>query len=209
MKTTILAILALLLGTLIPGASLADPPQPKKLTLEEWTLAALTHFADPEKSPQLPGWEETPDQARERYVGIAAAIAGITKNRDEAGLLVALAIGESRLARDTDIGPCYRGKPGSSWQKRCDSGTSGSVWQVKTPVLGPEGETVTYLDTFKDRTRAAKIAFRLAKGSLGACKHLEPIDRLSALGGKCTVGLESARQRWRLWQRVRVWEPKE
>lgn len=178
-----------------------------ELTNEEWAYQAMVAFANPEKAPQFAGHEETVEQTKERYRGIAAAIAAATTSRDRVALLVALGIGESRLSRDTDLGPCYRGKIGGGLWSRCDHGTSGSVWQVKTPVIGPDGETVRYEDTFKDRTRAAKIALRLAVGSLGACRHLEPVDHLSALGGKCAAGFEPARQRYRLWQKIRVWNP--
>jgi hypothetical protein len=194
----------------------AEPP-----ALEAWTLAALERFAPSDRSPQLPGHEETPEQARERYREIAHDIAlvaeesaqaaegkpGAMSARSRAALLVAVAIGESRLARDTDLGPCHRGKPGGTWWTRCDSGTSGSIWQIKTPVLW-EGEKVAYLDVFKNRQRAARISLRASLGSLGRCRHLPAEDRLSALGGACREGLGSARARYRLWQRVRAWEPK-
>lgn len=214
-------IFAVVLGAIVASAQPAKSPgspdsSSPALTLEQWTLAALHQHAPISGRPSFPGHDETDDEVRARYAALALAITsaaeehpakpGGLSDRDEAALLVAIAIGETRLARDTDVGPCYRGKPGGSWWSRCDSGTSGSVWQLKTP-LSWEGEVIRYADTFKDRERAARIALRAARGSLGACRALPPEDRLSALGGVCREGLESARARYRLWQRVRVWEP--
>lgn len=211
------AFVAVFVGALVASAQPSKtPPSKPMLTLEQWTLAALHHHAPISGRPSFPGHDETDDEASARYAALALAITsaaeeypakpGGLSDRDEAAVLVAIAIGETRLARDTDVGPCYRGKPGGSWWSRCDSGTSGSVWQLKTP-LSWEGEVIRYADTFKDRGRAARIALRAARGSLGACRSLPPEDRLSALGGVCREGLESARARYRLWQRVRVWEP--
>lgn len=202
---SLLPFLIMAIGFLLPAH--ASETVTEELTLEQWTYEAMVKFAPPEKAPQFPGYEETIDETKQRYRELAAVIAKVGENRSRAALLVAIGIGESRLARDTDVGPCYRGKPGGKLWKRCDSGTSGSVWQIKTPVKGLEGEVISYTDIFKDRERAARIELRIALGSLRRCRHLEPVDHLSALGGSCQAGLASAQSRWKLWQTISVWSP--
>jgi hypothetical protein len=187
-----------------------------------WCLAAALVHAPPATRPQFPGHEETPEQTRERYVAICADIEaaatehperpGFIGHREKAALLLALAIGESGLSRDADLGPCYRvGK----WRARCDGGRAASVWQLQATrdddaeqtELGPK-------QLFADRRRAARVALRIAIGSIGMCRKLPPEDRLSAYGaGRCLTGdyrgASSVRARWRLFQRLRGWTPKE
>lgn len=214
MKFFLIFVMALALAGMQP-AQAEELPKKETLSTEEWAYQAMLAFAKPEKAPQFPGFEETADETKARYREIAKAIAAATTSahkslsiRDQAALLVALGVGESGLSRDTDIGPCYRGDgPNSGWRARCDYGTSGSVWQVHTPIVDTDGEVVRYATTFKDRYRSARIALRLAVGSLGSCKKLEPIDHLSALGGVCRAGFKAAQERYKLWQKVRVWNP--
>lgn len=174
------------------------------MTLFGWTLLALLAF-DPGQ-PALPGHEETLAQAFERRVGIAHAIAeaaeaeqGWLSDRSEAALLISIAIGESALARDADVGPCYRGPKHSA---RCDRGRSASVWQVWASAWG-----FTPSDIFADRKLAARLALRAARGSLGMCRSLPAEDRLSGLSGKCIRGLEAARGHYRRWNWIQAWEP--
>lgn len=187
--------------------------------LAQWVLQTLLFFAPPERAPQLPGFEESVDETRSRYAAIAEDIAAAAEapektsdglsDQAEAALLVAIAIGETMLASDVDEGSpgCYRGKPGGAWWSRCDAGTSATLWQLK-PIKW-EGELVTYREHFKDRARSARIALWIARSSLSMCRKLPAIDHLSALSGSCREGLEAPRARYRLWQKIRAWQPAE
>lgn len=188
------------------------------MTLAAWVLAALLQFAPLDRLPRFEGFAETQTEAQQRYVAIADDIAAVAEederkpgglsDHDEAALLVALAIGETHLALDTDEGSpgCYRGKPGGPWWTRCDSGTSATLWQLK-PVLW-EGQQLGYRELFTDRRRAARIELRAARGSLWRCRRLDPVDRLSALGGGCHAGGKSAQDRYRSWMQIRAWAPR-
>ncbi len=179
------------------------------MTLVAWVLAALLHFAPVEKLPRFAGYEETPEQARARFASIAADIVaaveankGTLSDRTEAALLAAVAIGESGLALDTDRGPCFRK---GAYRTRCDSGLAATIWQLQ--AVRWEGQDLRAKDLFADRPRAARIALRAALSSLHRCRHLPAEDRLAALGGSCKPS-KSATARYRLWQRVRAWEPR-
>jgi hypothetical protein len=183
--------------------------------MKSWILAALLHFAPPEKLPRFPGHEEAPEEVRDRYALIAQAILaqaeapeerpdGLT-DRQEAALLIALAVGESGLARDADVGPCHRR---GRWRTRCDSGAAASVWQVHAWGEDADGP-ITLRRLFASRDLAASRALLVARGSLGLCRRLLPEDRLSGLSGRCQAGPGPWRARWRLWHSVLTWkEPK-
>lgn len=183
--------------------------------LAKWVFGALLRFAPVDGLPQVPTWEETAEQATERYASIAEDIAaaaegntpGWLTDRQEAALLIAIGIGESQLARDIDVGPCHRGQPDGRYWGRCDFGTSGSLWQIKRGVLW-EGERLSYLELFQDRGRAARIALWAARSSLWSCRKLPEIDRLSGLSGKCQEGHAAARAHYQRWGRVVAWEAK-
>jgi hypothetical protein len=180
--------------------------------LAEWTLAALLQFAPPSRHERAPWADASADAALERYRGVAAAIVEQCESRREprpcAALLVALAVGESGLARDADVGPCYRR---GGYRTRCDSGRAASVWQVQAHGRDDDGP-ITVARLFASRSLAAGIALRVAWGSLSRCRDLPEEDRLAALGGvgpdgRCRPS-RSARARWRLWQTVRAWSPR-
>lgn len=171
----------------------------------EWTLAALLHFAPPEKQDRNPWADPSREAAVERYTGIAEAIVEqCGEEKGCASLLVAIAVGESGLARDADLGPCYRK---GRWKTRCDSGAAASVWQAHAFGWDEKGEPVTVAKLFADRSLAAKHTLRVARGSLKRCKGLKPEDRLSGLSGRCRAGNGPWRARWRLWLTVRDWAP--
>lgn len=176
------------------------------MTLAEWTLAALLHFAPPEQQAKAPWADPTPEASLERYEGVRDAIASQCTTRSCAALLVAIAVGESGLARDADLGPCYRS---GSYKTRCDSGAAASVWQAHAFGLDKEGEPITVERLFADRSLAAWVVIRVARGSIHRCKHLPMEDRLAGLGGGHCKPSKSARSRWKLWQTVSAWEPKE
>lgn len=182
--------------------------------LADWVLLAALHFAPLETRPRFEGYEETRDEAFSRYLGIAADIAAAAEEhpgtdaekRRRAALLLAVAVGESGLSRDVDEGPCYRR---NKWRARCDSGTSHTLWQLKTGIL--DGRPVRGLELrgIDKRRSAARVALRALQGSLGRCKALEPADRLSGYGaGTCKPGIASVRARWALVEKVQAFSGK-
>lgn len=182
------------------------------MTLAQWVFLALLHFAPVEQIPTFEGFEETAEEARDRYLALSDAIAAAAEEdvrptglgqRDEAALLVAIAIGETRLSRDTDVGPCFRGRAGGPYWSRCDHGRAASVWQLHRWDF--EGRRPQLTELFADRGLAARMALHAATTSLWRCRALPAVDRLSALSGRCVVGLEQARGHYRRWIRIRAW----
>lgn len=181
-------------------------------TLADWVLLAALHFAPIETRPRFAGFEETQEEAFGRYLGIARDIAAAAEEhegtdnekRRRAALLLAVAVGESGLSRDVDEGPCYRV---GGWKARCDGGTSHTLWQLKTAVVEGRAVSARELRGLDKRGEAAKAALRALRGSLGACRKLEPADRLSMYGaGSCKPGLRSVRARWALFERVAAFQ---
>lgn len=169
-----------------------------------WTLLALVHFAPLDLQAKNPWADASSADTASRYIAIALAIDTVCEKaskspRDCSALLVALAVGESGLAKDADEGPCYRG---GKHKTRCDSGAAASVWQVQR-----WSEEVTIADLFADRALAAKRALTIARSSLSACRDGEEQDRLSALSGSCKRGAGPWRARWALYQTARRWNP--
>lgn len=179
--------------------------------LTAWCLAAALHFAPISRLPQYPGHEETKDEALERYQSIAQDVASaageVPDSKRRAALLLAIAIGESGLAHDADVGPCYRGKDKHSpLHTRCDSGLAASPYQLH-PVWF-EHRVVTQNELFADRALASRIVLRFALGSFGLCKDLPVEDRLSGMGlGHCERGNKSVEARFRLYTQIRDWNP--
>ncbi len=176
-----------------------------KTTIFEWTLAALLHFAPPEHQDRNPWRDPSREAAVERYEGIARTIVErCGEQKGCASLLAALAIGESGLARDADLGPCHRE---GRWKLRCDSGRAASVWQAQAYGVDADGEPITVARLFADRGLAAWHTLRVARGSLKLCAKLAPEDRLSGLSGRCVAGPGPWRARWALWNTIRNWNP--
>jgi len=178
-----------------------------------WALAALLQFAPIGQWDNSRWPDESHDAALARYRGIATAIESVCSTskgpvRDCESLLVALAVGESGLARDADVGPCYRR---GNWWRRCDAGKAASVWQAQAHGFdlraNGDGKRITVARLFADRELAAWQALRVARNSLSLCRHLAQEDRLSALSGRCHEGDGPWRDRWRLWGKVKAWTP--
>lgn len=169
-------------------------------------LGWMLRFAPVESAPQMPGHEETAEETRARYASIASAIADACESsktqRSCTALLVAIGTGESRFARDADVGPCYRGK---GYESRCDAGLAASVWQVHAHGRDANGEPVTVAKLFASRSLAAKTVLRVARWSLQRCTHLPAQDRLAGLAGSCRAS-SSARARYRLWRTIEATE---
>lgn len=178
--------------------------------LAEWVLSAALFFAPLETRPKFKGYEETPEAALARYRTIAEDIEAAAMEHDgndkaEAALLLAVAIGESGLSYDVDVGPCYR-KGG--FRTRCDGGTSYSLWQLKSGVVDGIAYGGHEFQGTDKRRLAARAALKKLKGSFGMCKDLPEQDRLSAYGaGRCLEGNKSVRSRWALFQKVRSFTP--
>lgn len=176
------------------------------MTPLDWTLAALLAFAPPERHDGTRWADDSREAALVRYQGIASAIVAVCPEDDRSchALLAAIAIGESGLARDADVGPCYRE---GGYRTRCDSGLAASVWQAHAFGADEAGEAITIARLFADRELAAWQTLRVARSSLARCGRGE--DSLSGLSGTCKKGPGPWRARWRLWSRMRHWMPKE
>jgi len=176
--------------------------------LAEWVLSAALTFAPIETRPQFKGYEESREDAFDRYISIANDIAAAAESnttkgtpaKDKAALLLAVAIGESGLSLDVDRGPCYRE---GGFKTRCDSGTSFTLWQMKAAILDGQPMSAAELVGTDKRKGAARAALRAILGSLGRCKSLPAEDRLSGYGvGRCIAGNKSVRARHKLFLRV-------
>ena len=168
-------------------------------------------FSPVEKAWQAPSHPESHSEMRRRYRSIARdiceavkaqpAIEGFTK-AGTARLTLAQAIGESNLAKDADRGPCWRKAP---YQARCDGGLAVGVLQVQLPQKHRDRG-------FADRPWLVSVALRGLRGSFGACRHLPVAERLALYAsGSCksAAGRRASRRRWKLIQRVLVWQPPE
>ena len=170
---------------------------------------ACTH-APPETRPRYEGHVESIGETIERYAEIAQTVVRVSDTeppppgftrRQGAAILLGMAIGESGLARDADVGPCYRGANGTN--KRCDSGRSVSMWQVWAPVpFEWRGEMVDQERLFNDRELAARIAYQRIRVSLTACAKLAPAYRLSMYGSGECYEMEGAAVRWAFIQKL-------
>lgn len=180
--------------------------------LAAWLFAAALHFSPVERLPSFPGHEETTETASARYSEIAGDIATVVEENNgtkaEAALLLAWAIGESGLAHDADVGPCFRGRhKGANYRTRCDSGAAASMWQIHEHTA-KDGTPVKRGQLFADRKLAARTMLRALRASSKACRHLKPEDRFSQAGlGRCVEGNKSVRARFRLWVHVSGWAP--
>jgi hypothetical protein len=179
-----------------------------------WLLALALQFAPPERSKQLPGWEETVEQRTARYAAIAEDIWHTVKTgrhinglgkRRTAALMLAVAIGESGLDPDTDKGPCYRG---GKYRPRCDYGHAASMWQIKLGRGKTAQEGWGQADLFADRRKAAAVALRGIRGSWWMCRRLPEAHRLAAYGsGTCRRGHKGSAARIRLWYKLMAAKP--
>lgn len=164
-------------------------------------------FAPPEKAWAAPTHPETLEERRLRYALIAAdickvvakdkSVEGFTK-KQTARLVMGMAIGESGLVKDADVGPCYR--KGKAW-RRCDGGRAVGLLQVWVN----RRERDHY---FANRKALISRGLQALRGSFNACRAL-PIDqRLSVYAsGTCqnAKGIAASRRRWKLITRVLGW----
>ena len=204
MKHVIIFALAGILA-LSATPSYADT-QPNEV--EEWLFQLAMRAAPPTlawKPPTGPHANETPKEREARYRVIAHdiyVVAFTVKNKPihgfnrlhTAGFMMGMAIGESALSPDADMGPCFHG--GAHW-RRCDSGRAVGILQVWV-----YGNQERY---WKDRQLLLTRGLRDLRASFGSCHHLPKEERLAVVGaGTCesVVGRRVSRRRWKLIQRV-------
>lgn len=155
-----------------------------------WILSLLTLALPPDRIAAEPGWHETPAAREARYQAIAADVAAVVyepgapvlyagprARAHTAALLVAVAVLESGLAADVDLGPCYRGRDGRG--PRCDRGRSASCWQIRLEPGERTREGWTQADLFADRRKAIRVALRLMRGSFGLARARGRLDNMS------------------------------
>lgn len=165
-------------------------------------FAWLVQVAPPEKFALIPTYAEATETVEERtarYVEISRDIAHALEplppkeRKGAAELLVSIAWHESGLQKDVDLGPCApkRLKIGG-----CDGGRAKSLWQIQ----GRDEETKTRVD-------AARMALRIARVSLSACKKLPVEERLAIYAsGTCVnkMGQKRSREIWSVLKRIRA-----
>lgn len=152
------------------------------MDLSAWVLSLLLHQLPPERAASAPCYVEaceTPEERTARYASIAEDIASVAHRaapseraqRRAAALLVGVAILESGLAKDVDMGPCA---PARVARGGCDNGRARSLWQIQGLSAQPS------------RREAAEIALGLMRRSFIACRHLPELERLSVYAsGSC------------------------
>jgi hypothetical protein len=161
-------------------------------------LAWLVQVAPPERYAEIPTYPEameTAEERAERYRDIAEDVAHVAaeSSRTELGaaraarLLVAIAWHESGFAKDVDLGPCA---PGRVKKGGCDSGRARGLWQIQAYEV-------------PTRRDGARLALRLARRSITACRKLPREAQLAAYAaGTCASKAGQARSA-ELWAMVR------
>lgn len=156
--------------------------------------------------PAGPHSKETPQQRAERYKRIARDIYKVAFHEKQkpipgynrlgtAGFMLAMAVGESSLAPDADLGPCYmKGK----YRSRCDGGLAVGILQVQMA----KGEQKYY---WRNRKRLLWRGLKGLRGSFGTCHKNPPDERLAAYAsGTCAskAGRKASRRRMKLIRAV-------
>lgn len=139
--------------------------------------------------------DESRDERAARFDDIARDVAltvqedggGHGAQRRAAALLVGIAWHESGFARDVDLGPC---DPARVRAGGCDSGRAKGLWQIQAYEV----------PTRKD---GARLALRLARRSLTACRALSVPERLAAYAGGTCESLGGRARSRELWGVVR------
>lgn len=160
-----------------------------------WLLGLALASVPVERAKNPPGWEESPELRAQRYEHIAADLAAVAYDPRErpaydgpqarartAALMLGVAIMESGLARDVDLGPCFRGSNGTG--PRCDRGRAFCLMQVhadgpgRTTREGWTGEELT-----SDRRKCFRAALHLIRASFHSAAGADPTHRLDAYAG--------------------------
>lgn len=189
MVPTLVALFTLATVTFAPTATASGDP----------LLAAALAHSPPETAWQAPSHPETVEARSRRYRAIVAdvrhavarqpPIEGFTRQQT-AMFVIGMALGETRLAADADVGECYRK---GAYRGRCDGGRAVGILQVH---IHPS-ERAYY---FSHRRRLLARGLRGLRQSFNACRHLPRPERLAAYGaGSCASakGRAASRKRWR------------
>jgi hypothetical protein len=169
-----------------------------------WILALALGAVPPERAHNPPGWEEDTDTRRARYASIAADLAAVVYDPHErplfdgprgraqtAALLLGIAVLESGLARDVDLGPCWRGEGGRG--PRCDRGRAFCVLQVHADGPGHRTrEGWTGEDLTADRRKCFRAGLAIARGSFGRAAGADPSHRLDSYAGGDSIAAHEA-----------------
>jgi hypothetical protein len=155
-----------------------------------WALAIMLAWAPPGRSA-IRDAVETPEAGAGRYAEIARdavrvafdpeerpLVAGPRARSQSLAVLLAVAYHESGFRRDVDLGlgPLARG-----------SGSDSCLMQIRVGRAATS-EGWSHADLVADRTKCFRAGFRLLRRSIGACRHLPPLDWLSAYArGRCAV----------------------
>jgi hypothetical protein len=155
-----------------------------------WALAIMLAWVPPGRSA-IKDAIETSEAGAARYAQIARDAARVAFDPAEQPLvkgprarsqslavLLSVAYHESGFRRDVDLGlgPLARG-----------SGTDSCLMQIRVGK-GTTPEGWSHADLVADRTKCFRAGLRLLRRSIGACRHLPPLDWLSAYArGQCTV----------------------
>jgi hypothetical protein len=163
-----------------------------------WAVAFMVSWAQPGLS-FIKDAVETPDAGRARYEEIARAAVQVAYDPETrpvfggprgraatVALLLSIAYHESGYRRDVDlgIGKLARGSGKDSClvQIRVGSGRTPQGW--------------THEDLVKDREKCFRAGLALIRKSFGACRKLDPLDRLSAYTrGRCVANERLSRSR--------------
>jgi hypothetical protein len=153
-----------------------------------WALGIMLSWAPPGRS-RIKDAVETPEAGKARYAEIARAAAGVAFDPREppavAGprarsrtlaIMLAVAYHESGFRRDVDLGlgPLARG-----------SGTDSCLMQIRVG-RGVTVDGYSHADLIADRGKCFRAGLHLLRRSIGACRHLAPLDWLSAYArGRC------------------------
>ena len=204
MKNVVYTLAALFVLSLSSSLFAADPN-----VVELWLFELAMKAAPPTIAwhpPTGPHSKETPVEREARYREIARDIYIVTfwsktkpipgfSRLQTAGFMLGMAVGESGLSPDADLGPCYHS---GAYRTRCDGGRAVGLLQVWIP----RGSQAPY---WASRRKLLARGLRDLRASFGSCWHLPIEERLAVVGaGTCTseIGRRVSRKRWKLIQRV-------
>lgn len=153
--------------------------------------------------------KETEAEALARYSAVADAVETVATDPTveplfdgprarlkTAQLLLAVAIGETHIARDADVGPCIG--------KRCDTGRSACVMQINVGA-GKTAEGWTREELFADRVKCVTSGANRIRQSMGMCRRQPFAHRLADFsGGMCESprAQASSERKMRLFERI-------
>ncbi|HTJ84565.1 MAG TPA: hypothetical protein VL400_22755 [Polyangiaceae bacterium] len=186
-----------------------------------WLFEVMALVAPPDRAANekaFPGYQETIEERRERYAAIAEAARDVAYDPNEkpvfggkygrartAALMLAVAYHESGFMKDVDLGPCWRGKAGTS--TRCDSGRAACLMQIHV-ADGQTAEGYTREELFADRKKCFRSGLHLLRRSMSACSHLPEKHKLASYAsGTCKGGLKDSESLMALYEKFASLKP--